>query len=208
MNPFFTPNVDAVDHPDGHILVVGDIAVMPAADAKVIPAAAAQVSLRLALFKQQSALIGFIGDDERGIVLHNKLRAAGVSLDVLQVTKWPSYVVPAHLEANAPEQQRVLPFNGMSEYQAHLQNRVERAVRNAVGVVIVDQGFGSLGDARAAIFAAEQARIPSLVLCASDRRRGYEKATRVTTVGALIEADMLDQQLAVIRSAVDDSMSG
>ena len=41
----------------------------------------------------------------------------------------------------APEQQRVLPFNGMSEYQAHLQNRVERGVRNASRLVVVDQGL-------------------------------------------------------------------
>ena len=207
MNPFFTPNVDAVDHPDGHLLVVGDIAVMPAADDNVIPAAAAQVALRLASLEQPCALIGFIGDDGTGITLRNRLHTAGVSLDVLQVTEWPSYVAAAPLNLDAPEQQRVLPFNGISEYQAHLQNRVERAVRNARAIVIVDQGFGSLGDARAAIFAAEQVRIPSLVLCASGRHEGYAQASRVITAGPLVDAELLDQQLAYIQSTIAESKS-
>ena len=207
MNPFFTPNVDAVDHPDGHLLVVGDIAVMPATDDNVIPAAAAQVALRLASLEQSCALIGFIGDDRTGITLRNRLHDAGVSLDVLQVTEWRSYVAATPFNPDEPEQQRVLPFNGISEYQAHLQNRVERAVRNASAIVIVDQGFGSLGDARAAIFAAEQVRIPSLVLCASARHEGYAQASRVITAGPLVDVELLDQQLAYICSTIAESKS-
>ena len=48
----------------------------------------------------------------------------------------------------------------MSEYQAHLQNRVERGVRNASRLVVVDQGYGSVGDPPA-LFAAAQHQIPS-----------------------------------------------
>ena len=208
MNRLFSPNVDAVDHPDGHVLVVGDVAVMPAADAAVIPAAAAQVALLLKSFGQRCSLIGFVGGDDTGAILQNQLRNSGVSLDVLPVTDWSSYTVGPELDPDQPEQQRVLPFNGMSEYQAHLQNRVERAVRNACALVIVDQGFGSMGDPRAAVFAAQQMNIPSLALCAASLHQGYVKATRVIPVGPQIEAGLLRQQLDHLQSIDDDSNLG
>ena len=208
MNRFFTPNVDAVDHPDGHVLVVGDIAVMPATDGAVIPAVAAQVALLLTSFDQQCALLGFVGADDTGAVLQGQLQRAGVSLDVLPVTDWSSYTVGAEVDPDQPEQQRVLPFNGMSEYQAHLQNRVERAVRNACALVVVDQGFGSLGDPRAVVFAAHQMNIPSLALCAASQHQGYAKATRVISVGPQIEADLLWRQWSYLQSIDADSNLG
>jgi hypothetical protein len=93
VNRLFSPNVDAVDHPAGHVLVVGDIAVMPATNAAVIPAVAARVALLLKSFDQYCSLIGFVGDDDTGAILQGQLRNAGVSLDVLPVTDWSSYIV-------------------------------------------------------------------------------------------------------------------
>jgi len=208
VNHLFSPNVDAVDHPDGHVLVVGDIAVMPPTSAAVIPAVAAQVALLLKSFDQYCSLIGFVGDDDTGAILQDQLRNAGVSLDVLPVTDWSSYTVGPEVDPDQPEQQRVLPFNGMSEYQAHLQNRVERAVRNARALVIVDQGFGSMGDPRAVVFAAQQMNVPSLALCAASQRQGYAKATRTISVGPQIEAELLRQQLDHLQSIDADSNSG
>lgn len=207
MNRFFTPNVDPVDHPDGHVLVVGDIAVMPSTDGKIIPAVGAQVALSVAASNRQCALIGFVGNDEIGAALLDQLQCAGVSLDVLPVTDWSSYTVGADVNPDQPEQQRVLPFNGMSEYQAHLQNRVERAVRNACALVVVDQGFGSVGDPRAAVFAAQQTGVPSLVLCAASRQDDYLKATQLISVGPQVDAALLRQQLRDLGSMGDDSRS-
>ncbi len=207
MNRFFTPNVDPVDHPDGHVLVAGDIAVMPSTDGKIIPAVGAQVALSVAASNRQCALIGFVGNDEIGAALLDQLQCAGVSLDVLPVTDWSSYTVGADVNPDQPEQQRVLPFNGMSEYQAHLQNRVERAVRNACALVVVDQGFGSMGDPRAAVFAAQQTGVPSLVLCAASRHDDYLKATQLISVGPQVDAALLLQQLRVLGSMSDDSRS-
>jgi len=208
VNRLLTPNVDAVDHPDGHVLVVGDIAVMPPTGATAIPAAAAQVALLLTSLDQHCSLIGFVGDDATGAKLQDQLRNSGVSLDVLPVTDWSSYIVGPAVDPEQPEQQRVLPFNGMSEYQAHLQNRVERALRNARALVIVDQGFGSMGDPRAVVFAAQQMNVPSLALCAASQRQGYAKATRVISVGPQIEAELLRQQLDHLQSIDADSNSG
>ena len=56
MNRFFTPNVDPVDHPDGHVLVVGDIAVMPSTDGKIIPAVGAQVALSVEMVSFSGSL--------------------------------------------------------------------------------------------------------------------------------------------------------
>jgi hypothetical protein len=65
----------------------------------------------------------------------------------------------------------------MSEYQAHLQNRVERAVRNARALVIVDQGFGSMGDPRAVVFCSPADEHPeSSALCASQPTPGLCKS--------------------------------
>ena len=207
MNRFFTPKVDPVDHPDGHVLVVGDIAVMPSTDGKIIPAVGAQVALSVAASNRQCALIGFVGNDEIGAALLDQLQCAGVSLDVLPVTDWSSYTVGADVNPDQPEQQRVLPFNGMSEYQAHLQNRVERAVRNACALVVVDQGFGSVGDPRAAVFAAQQTGVPSLVLCAASRQDDYLKATQLISIGPQVDAALLLQQLRYLGSMGDDSRS-
>jgi hypothetical protein len=123
------------------------------------------------------------------------------------VTDWSSYTVGADVNPDQPEQQRVLPFNGMSEYQAHLQNRVERAIRNACALVVVDQGFGSMGDPRAAVFAAQQTGVPSLVLCAASRHDDYLKATRLISVGPQVDAALLLQQLRDLGSMGDDSRS-
>ena len=95
----------------------------------------------------------------------------------------------------------------MSEYQAHLQNRVERAIRNACALVVVDQGFGSMGDPRAAVFAAQQTGVPSLVLCAASRHDDYLKATRLISVGPQVDAALLLQQLRDLGSMGDDSRS-
>jgi hypothetical protein len=124
------------------------------------------------------------------------------------VTDWSSYTVGADVNPDQPEQQRVLPFSGMSEYQAHLQNRVERAVRNACALVIVDQGLGSIGDPRAAVFAAQQTGVPSLVLCAASRHDGYLQATQLISVGPQVDAALLLQQLRGLGLMGDDSCPG
>ena len=81
-------------------------------------------------------------------------------------------------------------------------------MRNACVLVIVDQGFGSMGDPRAAVFAAQQMNIPSLALCAASLHQGYVKATRVIPVGPQIEAGLLRQQLDHLQSIDDDSNLG
>ena len=194
MSQFFTPNVDAVDHPDGHVLVVGDIAVGSASDGAVAPAGAAQVAILLSELGHKCSLIGFVGDDKAGVGLLEKLQHAAISPDVLAVPQWSTYAVTSQMAISeqealgeVPEQQRVLPFGGMSEYQAHLQNRVERGIRNARLLVIVDQGYGSVGDPRAAVFAATQCQIPSLVLCAPLQKKNYSKANLVVEVGSSLE---------------------
>ena len=72
----------------------------------------------------------------------------------------------------------------------------------------MDQGFGSMGDPRAVVFAAQQMNVPSLALCAASQRQGYVKATRVISVGPQIEAELLRQQLDHLQSIDADSNSG
>lgn len=195
MSGFLSPKVDVVDHPNGHTLVVGDVATISALDGRGAPAAAAQIASLLVDLGHICALMGFVGDDEAGLELRQQLQQRGVSLDILAVTQWPTYTIAAETAVSAseargetPEQQRTLPFNGMSEYQAHLQNRLERAVRNAAMLIVADQGFGSIGDPRAAVFAAKQSRLPCLVLCAPHQTKHYGSATRVVEVAPILTA--------------------
>ena len=202
VSQFLTPNVDVVNHPDGHVLVVGDVAVEPSANDAVVPAGAAQATFLLADLGYTCSLTGFVGSDQAGVALLRSLQARAISTDILAVPQWPTYVASSQSAVTnqeavgeAPEQQRVLPFNGMSEYQAHLQNRVERGIRNASRLVVVDQGYGSVGDPPATVFAAAQHQIPSLVLCAPHQARHYIKASRVVEVGPTVTSQELVQWL-------------
>jgi bifunctional ADP-heptose synthase (sugar kinase/adenylyltransferase) len=209
VSQFLTPNVEVVEHPDGHVLIVGDLAVSHVSAAAVTPVAAAQTALVVADLGYSCSLTGFVGDDDAGAVLQQTLQRTAISLDVLMVAQWPTYVatpetavMPEEAAGDTPEQQRVLPFNGMSEYQAHLQNRVERGVRNASRLLVIDQGYGSVGDPRATVFAATQCDIPCLVFCAPHQAKHYAKASSIVVeVGATADAAAIEQLAQWLRAS-------
>lgn len=215
MSQFLTPNVDVVNHPDGHVLVVGDVAVNPSATDTAAPAGAAQVAVLLADLGYACSLTGFVGDDEVGANLLATLQHSAISTDILALAQWPTYVASSQTAVTdqeaagaTPEQQRILPFNGMSEYQAHMQNRVERGVRNASRLVVVDQGYGSVGDPLATVFAATQCQIPSLILCAPHQSKHYTKASRVVEVGPTVASHELARWLGESESGLNDQSAG
>ena len=92
VSQFLTPNVDVVNHPDGHVLVVGDVAVEPSANDAVVPAGAAQATFLLADLGYACSLTGFVGSDEAGVALLRSLQSRAISTDILAVPQWPTYV--------------------------------------------------------------------------------------------------------------------
>ena len=64
-----------------------------------------------------------------------------------------------------------------------------------------------MGDPRAAVFAAQQTGVPSLVLCAASRQDDYLKATQLISIGPQVDAALLLQQLRYLGSMGDDSRS-
>ena len=142
------------------------------------------------------SLTGFVGDDEVGANLLATLQHSAISTDILAFPQWPTYVASSQTAVTdqeaagaTPEQQRILPFNGMSEYQAHMQNRVERGVRNASRLVVVDQGYGSVGDPLATVFAAAQhARFPALFCVRHTSPNTTPKLLESLRLGQLLQA--------------------
>ena len=120
-------------------------------------------------------LVGFVGDDPMADVIDDSMANAGVASDLLHIKSWSTFtsahqhigeVADAKLDTDGRrvrrhKDERALPIDGMSEYESHLQNRVERYLGNASALVLVDWGLGSIAEPRALAYVAGQRGVPS-----------------------------------------------
>ena len=198
-------SLQSLSPPDGHILVAGDIWINQsqcqdlegARPECVRHPSAAGLALGLADAGLTVTLVGFVGDDDLAGAIEKPLHVAGVASDLLHIKHWQTFTDRAldslantkgALDAQGRRRrrhrdERALPIDGMSEYEAHLQNRAERYMHNASAVVLVDYDLGSIAEPRALIFVANQLGIPCIAALGSQRRADqYTEADRLLQV--------------------------
>lgn len=214
-------NVESLSPQDGHVLVVGDIWINQAdvdqSDGSsavwLQHCSAAGLALAIAGQDRPVTLVGFVGDDELAAATQGRLEHARVTTDLLHIKQWPTFT-DAHLRLpTAPTEkfdangrrlrrhkdERALPIDGMSEYEAHLQNRAERYLRNASAVVLVDFALGSIAEPRALIYVANQLGVPSVsVLGRSVTETPYANASSSVDVTAQPNAAATAQVLTTL----------
>lgn len=214
-------NVESLSPADGHILVVGDIWINrvdvdeddESSAALLQHCSAAGLALAIAGHGSPVTVVGFVGDDELAAAIQGRLEHAGVTTDLLHIKQWPTFT-DAHLrlptepaeklDANGRrlrrhKDERALPIDGMSEYEAHLQNRAERYLRNASALVLVDFALGSIAEPRALIYVANQLGVPSVsVLGRSATKTPYANASSSIDVTAQPSAAATAQVLAAL----------
>lgn len=178
-------SVDALSPEDGHILVVGDLW-MDQAECQQLPSdsrsifnqcGAALLASDAVEAGYQVTLAGFVGDDDLADAVEASFASAGVVADLLHIRSWSTFTDAAlHITAKVPAEdangralrrhkdERALPIDGMSEYQAHLQNRAERYLRNASAIVLVDYDLGSIAEPRALTYTASKLNKPCVAM--------------------------------------------
>ncbi len=156
--------IDALSPANGHVLVVGDIwldqqqlSSPNQAQEFFQSAQSAGLGLALALHTLQTpcTFVSYVGDDNLGGQIRDTLANAEVLGDLLAIKEWATYTnaldfVDKTDEADAPavanirrhKDEKIIPIDGFSEYQAHLQNRSEKYLLNASVIVVVDLDLG------------------------------------------------------------------
>lgn len=199
-------SVDVLSPEDGHLLVVGDLWLCqadcqsPLTDPQLVlnGGGAGRLALRATELGLAVTLVGFVGDDELADAVEIGLTDAGVVTDLLHIKKWTTFTdVVLDLEAAAKtadangrairrhKDERVLPIDGMSEYQAHLQNRSERYLRNAGAVVLVDYDLGSIAEPRALTYTANKLRKPCMAMLGFSTQAEKYRDARCYDLGEL-----------------------
>ena len=214
-------NVEPLSPKDGHVLVVGDIWINQAdvdqSDGSsavwLQHCSAAGLALAIAGQDRPVTLVGFVGDDELAAATQGRLEHARVTTDLLHIKQWPTFTDANLTLPTAPKEkfdvngrrlrrhkdERALPIDGMSEYEAHLQNRAERYLRNASAVVLVDFALGSIAEPRALIYVANQLGVPSVsVLGRSVTETPYVNASSSVDVTAQPNAAAKAQVLTTL----------
>lgn len=210
----------------GHVLVAGDIWIkqaqchdLHASRPEFLQhASAAGLALGLADLGLTVTVLGFTGDDELADAIERPLEAAGIASDLLHIRQWQTFTDTA-LDSLARDEnvldtqgrrrrrhqdERALPIDGMSEYEAHLQNRAERYMRNASAVVLVDYDLGSIAEPRALVFVANQLGIPCVAALGNQSRVDqYAKADRQLNVAGLSLADAVGGILPSLPHVMD-----
>ena len=178
-------SVEALSPEDGHILIVGDLWISQAdcqqlssnSDFIFNQCGAGLLALGAVAEGYPVTLAGFVGDDELADAIETNFSGAGVAADLLHIRGWSTFTdVALELPVSAGtedasgralrrhQDERALPINGMSEYQAHLQNRAERYLRNASALVLVDYDLGSIAEPRALTYAANMLNKPCVAM--------------------------------------------
>ena len=214
-------NVEPLSPKDGHVLVVGDIWINQAdvdqsdgsSSVWLQHCSAAGLALAIAGQDRPVTLVGFVGDDELAAATQGRLEHARVTTDLLHIKQWPTFTDANLTLPIAPKEkfdvngrrlrrhkdERALPIDGMSEYEAHLQNRAERYLRNASAVVLVDFALGSIAEPRALIYVANQLGVPSVsVLGRSVTETPYVNASSSVDVTAQPNAATTAQVLTTL----------
>ena len=177
---------DLGDLQDTHVLVVGDVMldrywlgpadrVSPEAPVPVLnvtniaayPGGAANVALNLVSLGAKCTLVGYIGADDAGQELTTMLTSAGVQCELLTVDEYHTTV---KLRLVSQQQQLIRadfeappPVVGTSERLAHLQNTVEKHLKQVDAVIFEDYDKGVLDEPQPLLHAARNAGVPSLV---------------------------------------------
>ena len=203
--------IDALSPANGHVLVVGDIwldhqqlSSPNLAQEFFQSAQSAGLGLALALHTLQTpcTFVSYVGDDNLGGQVSGALAQAGVLGDLLAIKEWATYtnalnfVATADGEPSAPiianmrrhKDEKIIPIDGLSEYQAHLQNRTEKYLLNASAIVVVDLDLGCIAEPRALNFVAKQRGVPIVAVVgehALSRYEGFDFIVAATDAGLL-----------------------
>lgn len=191
--------IDALTPANGHVLVVGDIwldqrQLTGRSQAQNFFHSGQSAGLGLALTlhseKTPCTFVSYVGDDDLGSQVSDTLLNAGVLGDLLAIKEWATYTnaldfvdntdkagAPAVANMRRHKDEKIIPIDGFSEYQAHLQNRTEKYLLNASVIVVVDLDLGCIAEPRALNFVAKQRGVPIVAVVseqAQPRYEGYE----------------------------------
>lgn len=202
-------SVDALSPEDGHVLVVGDLW-MDQAECQQLPGNSRSIFnqcgaglLALGAVEEgyRTTLAGFVGDDDLAAAVEANFASVGVVTDLLHIRSWSTFT-DAALDITANDvaedangralrrhkDERALPIDGMSEYQAHLQNRSERYLRNASAIVLVDYDLGTIAEPRALTYTASKLNKPCIAMLGySAQAEKYRDVRCYDTTGQRLE---------------------
>lgn len=201
-----------------HILVAGDVFAPTATDSFASPDAlsgalslgAASIAVRLASRGFTVSLLGFVGDDALGSAVQQWVREAGVEVDLLAVSQWPTFYPElgfvegqgATTAEGVPRRQhseeQVLPLTGLSEYQAHFQNRCEKYMANASLLVVVDLAMGSVNESRALSFCGRTLGCRTMAILDSAAHPDDQAQSEQWDVLVAPDSDVLEQRLLTL----------
>ena len=189
--------IDALSPANGHVLVVGDIWLDQQqlsgpnqAQEFFQSAQSAGLGLALALQTLQTpcTFVSYVGDDNLGGQIRDTLANAEVLGDLLAIKEWATYTnaldfvdkteggadTPAIANMRRHKDEKIIPIDGFSEYQAHLQNRTEKYLLNAAAIVVVDLDLGCIAEPRALNFVAKQRGVPIVAVVCEQALPRYE----------------------------------
>lgn len=193
-------SIDVLAPLDGHILVVGDIwldhqQITSTAQALSFFRSGQNGALTLAITLQAAAsactLVSYVGDDSVGREITQTLAQCGVTADLLAIKNWMTYTSALDFSQKwisegvssggidrtmlrRHKDEKIIPIEGLSEYQAHLQNRTEKYLLNASALVLVDLDLGCIAEPRALNFAASRSAVPVIAMVNEQARNRYE----------------------------------
>lgn len=182
-----------------HILVVGDVMldrywhgsssrISPEAPVPVVkvsdtedrPGGAGNVALNMAALGASVTLVGIVGNDEAGKILHNRLKAAKIHTDLQVSTLKPTIT---KLRVISRHQQLLrMDFEDKFELADSLDlfSKVKNVIHRADVLVLSDYAKGSLQDCQVFIRMARDAGVPVLVDPKGQDFVRYRGATMLT----------------------------
>lgn len=210
-----------------HILVVGDLMldrywhgtssrISPEAPVPVVkvnqtedrPGGAGNVALNMAALGCGVSLIGIVGDDEAGQILHSRLRAAKIHTNFQISTTKPTItklrVVSRHQQLLRMDFEEKFDVSDSCEFVSKVKNLINRTD----ALVLSDYAKGSLLDCQSLIRMAREAGVPVLVDPKGNDFSRYRGATMLTpnflefeaVVGKCAsEQDMVDKGEALMQ---------
>jgi D-beta-D-heptose 7-phosphate kinase/D-beta-D-heptose 1-phosphate adenosyltransferase len=182
-----------------HILVVGDLMldrywhgtssrISPEAPVPVVkvnqtedrPGGAGNVALNMAALGCGVSLIGIVGDDEAGQILHSRLRAAKIHTNFQISTTKPTItklrVVSRHQQLLRMDFEEKFDVSDSCEFVSKVKNLINRTD----ALVLSDYAKGSLLDCQSLIRMARDAGVPVLVDPKGNDFSRYRGATMLT----------------------------
>jgi D-beta-D-heptose 7-phosphate kinase / D-beta-D-heptose 1-phosphate adenosyltransferase len=144
------------------------------------PGGAANVALNIAALGAAACLIGTIGDDDAGIVLQNRLKAASIHTD-FQISRNKPTITKLRVISR---HQQILRMDFEESFDARDSNEFARKAGLIMpqmdALVLSDYAKGSLQDCQALIAMARMRRIPVLVDPKGKDFSRYRGATLLT----------------------------